>query len=141
MSRGFFNIKPTKIKPLSIYGTPKPRKRKTLTPAQRIYIWERPNVYGRICSICHRRIAKLSDLELDHTRSRSKGGSKLALAHKDCNRLKSSGSLGQIQKTLGIKQKSKRKHGKKTSHNGSKGIFWINPITGRKEKIKPLLRF
>jgi len=49
---------------------------------------------------------------LDHTRPYSKGGTKLALAHKDCNRVKSSGSLGKIQKTLGIKT-TKRKTAKK----------------------------
>lgn len=87
-------------------------KRKTLTSAQRIYIWERPKIYGRKCNICHQTITKLSDLELDHIRAGSKGGKKLALAHKDCNRLKSNKSLNQIQKLLGIKT-TKRKAVKK----------------------------
>jgi hypothetical protein len=78
------------------------KKRKTLTPALRIYIWERPKEYGRKCSICGKRITKLSDLELDHTRAYSKGGKRLALAHKDCNRVKASGGLREIQKKLGI---------------------------------------
>jgi len=77
---------------------------------------EHPKLYGRTCSICHRRITKLSDLELDHTKPYSKGGKKLALAHRDCNRMKSSGSLRKIQKTLGIKtSKGKRKKKKKTT--------------------------
>jgi 5-methylcytosine-specific restriction endonuclease McrA len=105
----------------------KKKKRKSLTPAQRIYIWERPNIYGRTCTICHRKITKLSDLELDHTRPYSKGGTKLALAHKDCNRLKSSGSLGKIQKTLGIKT-TKRKTAKKTTKRKSINPFGIQPI-------------
>ena len=92
---------------------PKKKKRKTLSPGDRIYIWERPKKYGRTCSICHEKITKLSDLELDHTRAHSKGGTKLALAHKDCNRRKSSGSLRQIQKRLGIKSKTKKKTTKK----------------------------
>lgn len=83
-------------------------KRKTLTSAQRIYIWERPKIYGRKCSICLQTITKLSDLELDHTKAHSKGGKKLALAHKDCNRLKSNKSLNQIQKLLGIKTAKKK---------------------------------
>jgi 5-methylcytosine-specific restriction endonuclease McrA len=91
-----------------LYGKAPIKKRKTLTSAQRIYIWERPNIYGRKCSICNRRITKLSELELDHKRAHIKGGKKLVLAHKDCNRLKSSGSLAKIQKTLGIKTKKKK---------------------------------
>lgn len=84
------------------------RKRVRLTPKQRIYIWEHPKQYGRMCSICHKRIAKLSDLELDHTKPYSKGGTKLSLAHRDCNRMKSSGSLRKIQKALGIKTTKKK---------------------------------
>ncbi|MEK6760794.1 MAG: HNH endonuclease [Nanoarchaeota archaeon] len=83
-------------------------KRKSLTHTERIFIWEHPKKYGRTCNICGDRITKISDLELDHTRAHSKGGTKLALAHKHCNRMKGSGSLGRIQKRLGIKT-SKRK--------------------------------
>jgi len=89
------------------------KKRITLTPKQREYIWEHPKLYGRTCSICHSRITKQSDLELDHTRAHSKGGRKLALAHRDCNRMKGSGSLKKIQKALGIKT-NKRKQKKVT---------------------------
>src|SRR3989344_6252913 len=87
------------------FGTTTKKKRKSLTPAQRIYIWERPKKYGRRCSICHEDIDRLSNLELDHTRAHAKGGTRLALAHRDCNRHKSSGNLGKIQKQLGIKSK------------------------------------
>ena len=115
---------------------PKKKKRKTLTPAQRLYVWERPKIYGRKCSICNQRITKQSDLELDHTRAHSKGGTKLALAHKDCNRLKSSGSLGKIQKTLGIKTKKKNTiRKKKTTKRKSSNPWGIQPIK------MPKLRF
>jgi 5-methylcytosine-specific restriction endonuclease McrA len=112
----------------------KRKKRKTLTAAQRIYIWEHPKIYGRKCSICSSRITKLSDLELDHTRVYSKGGKKLALAHKQCNRLKGSGSLRGIQKTLGLKA-TKRKKTKRRKKSQTKRPYWINPITGKKEYI------
>ncbi|MFA5142207.1 MAG: hypothetical protein WC471_04525 [Candidatus Woesearchaeota archaeon] len=115
-----FSFKPTNfVNPLS---GPDKKKRKTLTLRQRLYIWERPNQYGRKCSICNNRITKLSDLELDHTRAHSKGGTKLALAHKECNKLKGSGSLGKIQKILGIK-KTKRKIIKKTTKRKSISHF------------------
>lgn len=84
------------------------RKRVRLTPAQRIHIWEHPETYGRTCSICLKKITKISDLELDHTKPHSKGGTTLRLAHRECNRMKSSGSLGKIQKALGIKTPKKR---------------------------------
>ena len=90
-------------------------KRKSLTSGQRLYVWEHPKRYGRICSICHEKIAKLSELELDHARAHVKGGTKLALAHRDCNRLKSSGSLKQIQEKLGIKTKKRKRVKKKQS--------------------------
>jgi len=131
MTRNPFGIKPIKIKPLDFGLGPQKKKRKTLTSTQRIYIWERPNIYGRTCSICHRRITKLSDLELDHTRAHSKGGTKLALAHKDCNRLKSSGSLRQIHKKLGIKSKTKRRIRKKKTRTRE-----YNPFEIRLPKIR-----
>ncbi|MFH1324108.1 MAG: hypothetical protein ABIH64_02570 [Nanoarchaeota archaeon] len=115
-------------------GGNKKKKRKTLTPAQRIYIWEHPNIYGRNCSICHRRITKLSDLELDHTRAHSKGGTKLALAHKDCNRLKGSGSLKKIQKTLGIKTKKKNTPKRKPKRRTKRPT---NPFDIRMPTYKP----
>ena len=113
------------------------KKRKTLSSGDRIYIWERPKKYGRTCSICHEKITKLSDLELDHTRAHSKGGTKLALAHKDCNRRKSSGSLRQMQKRLGIKSKTKKRKSIRRKPS-NKVNSWINPITGRKERFNPM---
>jgi len=51
--------------------------------------------------------------------------------------MKSSGSLGKIQKSLGIKSKSKRKVSKKR-RVASQGKYWVNPITGRKERVRSL---
>ena len=90
-------------------GNKPKKKRVTLTPGQRIHIWEHPKQYGRRCSICHDKITRLSDLQLDHTYPYSKGGKKLNLAHGHCNKIKGSGSLGKIQKALGLKKKPKRK--------------------------------
>jgi len=87
--------------------TRKPRVK--LTPKQREWIWEHPKKYGRTCSICGEKITKLSDLELDHTKPYSKGGTKLALAHRDCNRMKGRGSLRKIQRTLGLKTTKKKR--------------------------------
>ncbi|RJQ16883.1 HNH endonuclease [Candidatus Woesearchaeota archaeon] len=122
---------PFGIKPVNFGLGPAKKKRETLTPARRIYIWERPKTYGRTCSICRSKIAKLSDLELDHTKAYSKGGKTLALAHKECNRLKGSGGLRKIQKTLGIKTKTRKRVTKKKRKPSNP--FGIKPI-----KIRPI---
>jgi len=85
------------------------KKRVQLTPKDRQYIWEHPKMYGRTCSICGEKITKMSDLEFDHTKPYSKGGKKQALAHRDCNKMKASGSLRKIQKTMGFKTKKTRR--------------------------------
>lgn len=97
------------------YGSKKKslKKRKTLTPGQRIFFWEHPKLCSKRCNICHERIKKMSELELDHTKAHSKGGTKLAFAHKLCNRIKGSGSLGKAQEMMGIKSKTKRKSTKR----------------------------
>jgi len=101
---------PNLYKSPSIFESKKSEKKKRvkLTPAQRLYIWEHPKMYGRTCNICGDKILQQSDLELDHTRALSKGGTKMALAHRTCNRLKASGSLRKIQKTLGFKTKKRK---------------------------------
>jgi 5-methylcytosine-specific restriction endonuclease McrA len=80
-----------------------------ITSKEKVYIWEHPEMYGRTCSICSRKITRLSDLEFDHTKPLSKGGIKQALAHRDCNRMKASGSLRKIQKTMGFPTKKTRR--------------------------------
>ena len=95
------------------------KKRNKMTSKQREFIWEHPKMFGRTCSICNQRITKLSDLEFDHTKAFSKGGKKVALAHRDCNKMKGSGSLKKIQKVMGFKQKTRKKH-KKKSHRRKK---------------------
>lgn len=103
----------------------KPRKKKTqLKASERLYIWEHPKKYGRTCSICGEKITKMSDLELDHTKPYSKGGVKQALAHRDCNRMKASGSLRKIQKTMGFKTtRKKRKRKTKTKKKRPLSVF------------------
>jgi len=84
------------------------KKRVKLTPGQRLKVWENPKLYGRKCSICGGKIIKQSDMELDHTHPYSKGGGKMNLAHKDCNRIKGSKSLKHIQKKWLLKQQRKK---------------------------------
>jgi len=122
-----FRLKPVKINPMGFGPSHVKKKRKTLTPSQRTYFWEHPKLCSKICSICHEKITKASDLELDHTRAYSKGGTKLAFAHRACNRIKGSGSLGRAQKLLGIKTK-KRKATKKSTKRKHTNPFRIQSI-------------
>jgi 5-methylcytosine-specific restriction endonuclease McrA len=114
----------------SLFETKVKKKRVTLKPKERIYIWEHPETYGRTCSICGKRITKLSDLELDHTKPYSKGGKKMALVHRDCNRMKGSRSLKDVQKKMGFKttKKAKSKSKKKTKKTKATSIFDVPKI-------------
>lgn len=101
------------------------RKRDKLTASERIFIWERPKKYGRTCNVCHERITKLSDLELDHIRAFSKGGKKLALAHKQCNRMKGNKRLGYVQTRMAIKTNSNKakKRNRRSNYTYETDIF------------------
>lgn len=107
MSKNIFGLPTTNVD-LGFGFQKQKKKRAKLTPSQRLYIWEHPKLYGRTCHVCHQRISKQSELELDHRRAFSKGGSKLFLAHKDCNRMKGNKSLSYVQKRLGIKSKRRK---------------------------------
>jgi 5-methylcytosine-specific restriction endonuclease McrA len=115
----------------------KPRKKRVQLKAnERLYIWEHPKKYGRICSICGEKITKMSDLELDHTKPYSKGGTKLALAHRECNRMKASGSLAKIQKTMGFKTTRKKRQSKrKPKKKKASSIFNLPKIKLPKEYL------
>ena len=114
----------------SIYGVKQKKKRVKLTPKERIYVWEHPKLYGRTCHICGHRITKLSDLELDHKHPYSKGGKKMNLAHRDCNRMKGSKSLKSVQKKMALKKTTKKKSTtkKKKKRKSPSNPFAIKPM-------------
>ncbi len=119
----------------SIFGyddAPK-RSNKTLTLRQRLWLWEHARSQGlsKTCNICHKRITKFNDMELDHVRAASKGGKKLAMVHKDCNRMKSSGSLKEIQKRLGVKTRGTRKKTKR-----KRNYHYETDILGNRYKVR-----
>lgn len=120
------------------YGPNKKKKRVKLTPKERLYVWEHPKIYGRICNICTQKITKMSDLELDHTKPYSKGGTKMNLAHRDCNRMKGSKGLRHVQKKMTLKQAPRKKTTKKKKKSPKRSNTWVNPITGKREKFDPL---
>ena len=111
----------------AMLGGKSSKKRVKLTPSQRLYIWEHPKLYGRKCSICGQRITKMSDMELDHSHPHKSGGTKMNLAHKECNRMKGAKGLRHIQKRMGFKtakRKSRSDKGKrKTRTNNPYGAI------------------
>lgn len=113
---------------------PKKKKRKSLTPAQKLWQWENNQ---HICHICGKRISKLSEAEFDHKRAHSKGGTTMALAHRTCNRLKSNKSTTQIRKTLGIKTKTKRKTNKKKTTKKKRKIQTLSIFGTQLPEYKP----
>jgi 5-methylcytosine-specific restriction endonuclease McrA len=113
------------------------KKRVKLTPKERTYVWEHPSKYGRKCHICSGRITKQSDMELDHKRPYTKGGTKMNLAHRDCNRMKGSKSLKHVQSkmALGKKNKKAKTKKKKRSKRKPKNLFGIGPVRLPKLKL------
>ena len=98
------------IKPIDIWSASKPKTKRQLTYAQKIWCWEHNS---HKCYICGKRVSKLSDAEFDHVRAYSKRGatnlSNVKIVHRQCNRLKGTRSLSETKKLLGIKSKTKRK--------------------------------
>ena len=103
-----FNVK-KEISLGNVYGAQPKKKRVKLTAKERLYVWEHPTKYGRKCNVCGGRITKMSDMELDHTHPYSKGGTKMNLAHRDCNRMKGSRNLKHVQTKMGFAKKKTTK--------------------------------
>ncbi len=117
----------------SLYGTPKSRSRNTLTLRQKIYVWDHAKALGvsKTCRVCGESIKKFEDVEFDHTRAHIKGGVRQALTHRWCNRMKSSGSLGKIQRIIGKRTKGKKKTSKATKRKSSEYGYVRNALGER----------
>ena len=130
---GSFKSDLSKATSFSLGAEKQKKKRVPLKPTERLYIWEHPKKYGRKCSICGERIAKQSELELDHTRAYSKGGTTLRLAHKDCNRMKGSRGLKHVQTRMGLKRTTRKTARKrKATKREQTGVLF-----GELPKFKP----
>ena len=136
MSKNPFNVKI----PNYLLGATKSKKRQ-LTHAQKIFAWENKS---HTCNICEKRVTKFSEAEFDHARAHSKSGatnlSNVKIVHRACNRLKGKKSLSETKRLLGIKSKPQKKRivKKKSAKKLSNKNYWINPLTGKKEKFDPL---
>ncbi len=93
-------------------------------------------------------------MQSGHKNPASKGGSATlrnsVCVCARCNKLQGTDSWATFMKKLGKSKttsvtsgKSKTRNKKKLTRkkSSSKGDFWINPLTGKKEKLHPLLSF
>lgn len=104
-----------------LLGESRSRKRRTATAAEKMLYWD---THAHVCHVCHKKITRISDAELDHVRAYSKGGSTMKLAHRGCNRLKSDKSLGATQRRMGVRS-SKRKTKKRRRRRRSSSLWDI----------------
>jgi 5-methylcytosine-specific restriction endonuclease McrA len=130
-------IKPVKMPGLSPF---KKKTKRTLGTRDKQILYRRAK--GK-CEACGKKI-DYDEMQVGHKRAYSKGGA-TTLANSAClcyrcNKLQGTGSLATLKKKLaGTYGKRTKKSTKKKStkrKRSSKGNYWINPITGKKEKIK-----
>lgn len=129
---------PFGIEPIDFgFGNEKTKRKRNLTPAQKLWCWEnKPHK----CNICGKTVNKQSDAEFDHTKSFSKGGAtnlkNVKITHRQCNRLKRTKSLSETKKFLGIKTKSKTtKKKKSTKRKSSNDLFGLSDFKPPKIKL------
>lgn len=95
-------------------------KKRTLTPAQKIWMWEHES---HICIICKEEVKKQSDAHYDHIKPHVKGEkttpAKMAITHANCNRMKGKKSLPQIQKELGTHKVKIKKYQDKVANTNN----------------------
>ena len=118
---------PFGIKPLTSYGSmhgSKPKKKRAHYSASvKMRLWQN---LSHVCHVCHKRITDFDAAELDHVRAYSKGGSNVRWTHRSCNRIKSSKSLSEARKTLGVKSKKRKvKHRRKPRTTSSPHSFGL----------------
>ncbi|MEM3411892.1 MAG: HNH endonuclease signature motif containing protein [archaeon] len=140
MARNPFGIEP--IIDINIYGSQRSRKR-TLGVRDKQILYRRAK--GR-CEACGKKI-EYDEMQVGHKKPYSKGGA-TTLANSAClcyrcNKLQGTDSLETLKKKMAGTFGKRTKKGSGNSarkKTRSGGNYWINPITGRKEKIQPLFR-
>lgn len=148
MPRNAFNfgIKPVKM---GGFGLPSQKSSKrTLGIRDKQILYRRAK--GK-CEACGRKI-DFDEMHSGHKNAASKGGSatlrnSVCICAR-CNKLQGTDSWATFMKKMGksntrsvTSSKKRSNTKKKTTKKTSSGNTWINPITGRKEKVKPLFRF
>lgn len=136
-----FNLRPRPIR-LGLYTK---NKKRSLGIRDRQILYRRTK--GR-CEACHRKI-DFDEMHAGHKNAASKGGSatirnSVCICGR-CNKLQGTDGWATFMKKMGKSKTTsitspKRKKGSRRKSTKSKGNYWINPITGRKEKVNPIFR-
>lgn len=136
---------PFEIKSIGLFD---PAKR-TSNGKRTLGIRDKQILYHRAkgkCEACRRKI-EFSEMQTGHKTAASKGGSatlrnSVCLCYK-CNKLQGTDSWVTFMKKMGKPNtcsvtSTKRIPKKKIKRSTPKGNYWINPLTGRREKLEPL---
>lgn len=139
-----------RLKPITIRGfgikSPKNSKR-TLGIRDKQILYRRAK--GK-CEACGRKI-DFDEMHSGHKNAASKGGSATlrnsVCVCARCNKLQGTDSWSTFMRKMGKSNTRSVTSGKKRSPSKKKpkarpssGAYWFNPLTGRKEKIKPLFQ-
>ncbi len=131
----------TNINPVNLYGQ-KTSKKRTLGIRDKQILYRRAK--GK-CDGCGKKI-EYDEMQVGHRRAYSKGGATTSansacLCYK-CNKHQGTGSLETLKKKLaGTFGKRIKKRSGKSTRKKARGDYWVNPLTGRKEKAQPLIHF
>ena len=121
--------------------------KRTLGTRDREILWNRAK---KRCENCGKKIDS-GDMQAGHKLAASKGGkatisNSVCLCY-GCNKRQGTDSWAVFRKKQGksgtrtVTSGKKRSPSKKKSKGkSSSGNYWINPLTGRKEKVQPLFR-
>ena len=133
------------IKPMNLYGQKTSSGKRTLGIRDKQILYRRAK--GR-CEACRRKI-DFDEMHSGHKNAASKGGSATlrnsVCVCARCNKLQGTDNWATFMKKMGksntrsVTSGKKRSPSKKKSKGKSSGgNYWVNPLTGRKEKVQPL---
>ena len=133
------------IKPVNLYGPKTPSRKRTLGIRDKQILYRRAK--GR-CEACRRKI-DFDEMHSGHKNAASKGGSATlrnsVCVCARCNKLQGTDSWATFMKKMGKSNTRSVTSGKKRSSSkrkskgkSSSGNYWVNTLTGRKEKVQSL---
>jgi len=135
------------IKPMNLYGQKTSSGKRTLGIRDKQILYRRAK--GR-CEACRRKI-DFDEMHSGHKNAASKGGSATlrnsVCVCARCNKLQGTDNWATFMKKMGksntrsVTSSKKRSPSKKKSKGKSPSEnYWVNPLTGRKEKVQSLFR-
>ena len=130
------------IKPADIWGkTSSSKKRSSCPKAVKETVW-RKNFGNRMTGKCHvcKKPIHFTDFEVGHNRPFSKGGTwninNLRPICRTCNRSMGTMSIEAFKRKYFAKKRAmKKKITRRKKRAQPRGLYWVNPLTGKKEPL------